>query len=139
MDLMSSWNDAVITEFRDSKGETNRWGPKLVVMHTIGAKSGEERLAPVVGFRTADGWNVVASKGGAPENPSWYHNIVANPSFDLEALTDGEIETVSVTARELDGAEYEAAWRAVVEEAPSFAEYPTKAGRHIPVFALTRV
>lgn len=136
---MSSWNDTVISEFRDSKGETNRWGPKLVVLHTIGAKSGQERLAPVVGFRTEAGWNVVASKGGAPDNPDWFYNISANPSFDLEALIDGEIETVSVTARELDGRDYDVAWRAIVDEAPSFAEYALATDRHIPVFALTRV
>jgi deazaflavin-dependent oxidoreductase (nitroreductase family) len=136
---VSSWNDNVIAEFRDSKGETNRWGPKLVVMHTIGAKSGEERLAPVVGFRTDGGWRVVASKGGAPDNPAWYHNVAANPSFDIEALVDGEIVTVAVTARELAGAEYDAAWQDIVAEAPPFAEYPTKTDRAIPVFELTQV
>ena len=136
---MSSWNDNVIAEFRDSKGETNHWGPKLVVMHTIGAKSGEVRLAPVVGFRSGDGWRVVASKGGAPDNPAWFHNVVAHPSFELEALVDGEIATVAVTARELTGDEYDAAWQEIVDEAPSFAEYTTKTDRRIPVFQLTRV
>jgi deazaflavin-dependent oxidoreductase (nitroreductase family) len=135
---VSSWNDKTISDFRDSSGVTNHWGPKLVVLHTIGAKSGEERLAPVVGFRAGDGWRVVASKGGAPENPDWYHNVAANPSFELEAIVDGRIETVAVTARELAGAEYDAAWQEITAEEPSFGEYPAKAGRTIPVFALTR-
>src|SRR5262249_55367966 len=87
------WDDDVIAKFRESKGTENHWGPKLIVMHTIGARSGETRLAPVVGFRNDAGWLVVASKGGAPENPAWYHNLLANPSFDVEALEDGEIAT----------------------------------------------
>jgi deazaflavin-dependent oxidoreductase (nitroreductase family) len=136
---MSSWNDKTIADFRDSKGTTNHWGPKLVVIHTIGARSGELRLAPVVGFRADGGWRVAASKGGAPDNPDWYYNFGAHPSVDLEAIIDGELVTVPVTARELDGAEYDEAWRAMTEEEPSFAEYPGKAGRRIPVFALTRV
>jgi deazaflavin-dependent oxidoreductase (nitroreductase family) len=135
---MSSWNDNVITEFRESNGETNRWGPKLVVMHTIGAKSGEKRLAPVVGFAKGDGWRVVASKGGAPDNPAWYHNVSANPSLDIEALVDGEIVTVPVTARELTGDEYDAAWQEITDEAPTFAEYKEKTDRAIPVFQLDR-
>ncbi len=135
---MSSWNDQTIADFRDSKGVTNHWGPKLVVMHTIGARSGELRLAPVVGFRSDDGWRVAASKGGAPDNPDWYYNVAANPSFDVEAIVDGELVTVPVTAHELEGAEYDAAWQAITDEESSFAEYPVKSGRRIPVFALTR-
>ena len=83
---MSDWNTNVVTEFRESKGTTNYWGPKLVVLHTIGAKSGELRVQPVVGFEWDGGWQVVASKGGAPENPAWYHNLKAHPSIELEAL-----------------------------------------------------
>jgi len=135
---MSSWNDQTIADFRDSKGVTNHWGPKLIVMHTIGARSGELRLAPVVGFRNGDGWRVSASKGGAPGNPDWYYNLAANPAFDIEAIVDGELVTVPVTARELHGAEYDEAWQAITDEEQSFAEYPVKSGRRIPVFALTR-
>jgi deazaflavin-dependent oxidoreductase (nitroreductase family) len=136
---MSSWNDNVISEFRESKGSTNHWGPKLIIMHTIGAKSGELRLAPVVGFPRDGGWQVVASKGGAPDNPAWYHNVAANPSFDIEALAEGEIVTVPVTARELLDEEYDVAWTAIKLEEPGFAAYETKTDRRIPVFELTRV
>jgi deazaflavin-dependent oxidoreductase (nitroreductase family) len=133
-----SWNDDVITSFRESKGTENHWGPKLVVLHTIGAKSGEVRLAPVVGFRTERGWRVVASKGGAPDHPAWYHNLRTNPRFELEALEDGEIVTVTVTATEIEGDDWDAAYGAIADEEPQFATYLEKTERRIPVFELTR-
>jgi deazaflavin-dependent oxidoreductase (nitroreductase family) len=135
---MTSWNDNVITQFRESKGVTNHWGPKLVVMHTVGAKSGEERLAPVVGFIRDGGWQVVASKGGTPENPAWYHNLLAHPSFDIEAIEDGEIVTVPVTATEIPADDWQATYDSIAAEEPQFGEYLTKTDRRIPVFQLTR-
>jgi deazaflavin-dependent oxidoreductase (nitroreductase family) len=138
MDRMSEWNDNVISEFRESKGTTNYWGPKLVVLHSIGAKSGEERLHPVVGFERNGGWQVVASKGGAPENPAWYYNLKANPSLDVEALVDGEVVTIPVTATEIPADEWKSAYDAIAAEEPQFAEYLTKTDRQIPVFQLTR-
>ena len=136
---MSDWNDNVITEFRESKGTTNYWGPKLVVLHSVGAKSGEERLSPVVGFERNGGWQVVASKGGAPENPAWYYNLVANPSLEIEALVDGEVVTVPVTATEVPEDEWQAAYDAIVAEEAQFGEYLEKTDRRIPVIQLTRV
>ena len=135
---MSEWNDNVISEFRESKGTTNYWGPKLVVLHSIGAKSGEERLHPVVGFERNGGWQVVASKGGAPENPAWYYNLNANPSFDIEALVDGDVVTVPVTATEIPADEWKAAYDAIAAEEPQFGEYLEKTDRQIPVVQLTR-
>ena len=135
---MSDWNDNVISEFRESKGTTNYWGPKLVVLHSIGAKSGEERLSPVVGFVRNGGWQVVASKGGAPENPAWYYNLLAHPSFELEALLDGEIVTVPVVASPVPDTEWKAAYDAIVAEEAQFGEYLTKTDRQIPVIQLTR-
>lgn len=132
------WNDDVIAEFRDSRGTTNHWGPKLIVMHTIGAKSGEVRLAPVVGFRDDAGWRVVASKGGAPDNPAWYHNLLANPSFEVEALEGGEIVTVPVTASVVPDDEWEAAYDVIAAEEPQFGDYREKTDRRIPIFQLTR-
>ena len=132
------WNDDVIRKFRDSKGTENYWGAKLIVLHSIGAKSGKTHLNPVVGFRNDDGWRVVASKGGSPENPAWYHNLRANPSFEIEALVDGEIVTVPVTATEVKGDEWREAYAAIVAEAPQFGGYLEKTDRRIPVFQLTR-
>jgi deazaflavin-dependent oxidoreductase (nitroreductase family) len=133
-----SWNDDLIETFRQSKGTENYWGPKLVIMHAIGAKSGERRPTPVVGFRNDAGWRVVASKGGSPENPAWYHNVRANPHFELEALEDGEVVTVPVTATEVPDDEWEAVYGAIVAEEPQFGEYLQKTDRRIPVFQLTR-
>ena len=135
---MSDWNDNVISEFRESKGTTNYWGPKLVVLHTVGAKTGEERLSPVVGFERDGGWQVVASKGGAPENPAWYYNLIANPTFDIEALVDGEIATVPVTATVVGDDAWKAAYDSIATEEPQFAEYLTKTDRQIPVVHLAR-
>lgn len=135
---MSEWNNNVISEFRESNGTTNYWGPKLVVLHTVGAKSGEARLSPVVGFERNGGWQVVASKGGAPENPAWYHNLMAHPSIEIEALIDGEVVTVPVTATVVSDEDWKAAYDSIAAEEPQFAEYLTKTDRQIPVVQLTR-
>ncbi len=134
-----SRNDDLIESFRTSKGTENYWGPKLVVLHAIGAKSGQPRPTPVVGFRTDDGWRVVASKGGAQENPDWYYNLRAHPEFDLEALEDGEIITVPVRATEVGDDEWEAVYGEIAAEVPQFGEYLEKTHRRIPVFELTRL
>lgn len=135
----TSWNDGVIAEFRASDGRTERWGDRLIVMHTIGAKSGEERLAPVMGQPAeGGGWIVVASKGGAPDNPAWYYNLVAHPEFEIEARVGGGIETVKVRATELTGDDRAAAWAKMVAIAPGFAAYEQKTERVIPLFRLDR-
>ena len=131
------WNDDVIEKFRSSKGTENYWGPKLIILHSIGAKSGETHLNPVVGFRNANGWRVVASKGGTPENPAWYHNLRANPSFDIEALVDGEVVTVPVTATEIPADQWHEAYNAIVAEESQFGDYLEKTDRRIPVLQLT--
>ena len=132
------WNDDVIKTFRESNGTKNYWGPKLVILHTIGAKSGQPRLNPVVGFRDDTGWRVVASKGGSAENPAWYHNLRAHPSIDIEAVVDGEVVTVPVTATEIGADEWREAYDAIVAEEPQFGGYLDKTDRRIPVFQLTR-
>ena len=131
------WNDDVVEKFRSSKGTENHWGPKLIILHSIGAKSGRTHLNPVVGFRNELGWRVVASKGGSPEHPAWYYNLRANPSFEIEALVDGEIATVPVTATELTGDEWREAYSAIAAEEPQFGDYLRKTVRRIPVFELT--
>jgi deazaflavin-dependent oxidoreductase (nitroreductase family) len=95
-------------------------------------------VVPVMGFRNDRGWFVVASRGGAPENPAWYRNLVVHPSFDVEALIGDGIQTVPVTARELDGEEYDAAWQRVIAKVPVFAEYAERAPRKLPIFLLDR-
>jgi deazaflavin-dependent oxidoreductase (nitroreductase family) len=135
---MAGFNEQVIDEFRANDGRTERWGDRLVVMHTIGAKSGELRLAPVMGLPDSGGWIVAASKGGSPENPAWYHNLVAHPELDIEARVGGAIETVPVHARELSGDERAAAWSKLTAVAPGFETYQQRVERVIPLFRLER-
>ena len=142
MDRVSDWNDKMIAEFREGNGTAGRFGRALVIMHTIGAKSGEERLVPAAGFPTSDGWLVVASAAGSPKHPAWYHNLKKHPEFEVEApLADDGIETVRVRAAEItDDAVYDDSWARVTATMPGFLEYPkTTQGRKIPIFQLTRV
>jgi deazaflavin-dependent oxidoreductase (nitroreductase family) len=107
----------------------------MILIHHIGAKSGTERVAPLVWFPQDDGSLViVASKGGAPTNPDWYHNLKANPTFDVEVGT----ETFAVTAEEFTGAERDEIFAKIAAERPGFGEYQEKTTRVIPVFRLTR-
>ena len=135
---MSDWNDAVIEEFRANEGRVGGYfeGAPMILIHHIGAKTGTVRVTPLVHFPEEEGRTViVASKGGAPTNPDWYHNIKANPKFDVEIGT----EKFGVVAEEIEGAEREVIWRRVVSEKPGFGEYQEKTSRVIPLLRLTRV
>ena len=139
---MSDWNDKMIAEFRENNGTAGRFGRGLVIMHTIGAKSGHARLVPVAGFPTDDGWMVVASAAGSPKHPGWYHNLTKHPEFEIEFAAEGDgIDTAQVHATEItDDAAYDAAWKTVTTTMPGFLEYPkTTQGRRIPIFRLTKV
>lgn len=136
---MNDFNSGVIEEFRSSGGRTKGWGSHLIVMHTIGAQSGAKRLNPVLGLRDGDTWFVAASKGGSPEHPAWYFNLLAHPELDIEVAGEGGVEVVPVRASELQGQERDAAWQRFVEHSPAFAQYAARAGaRVIPVLGLTR-
>lgn len=134
---MMDFNAGVIEEFRANDGKVGGYfeGAPMILIHTIGAKSGVERLSPLVYFAEADGSMViVASKGGAPDNPAWYHNIKANPKFSVEVGT----ETFAVVAEEITGAERDAVWQRIVAERSGFGEYQEKTSRVIPLLRLTR-
>jgi len=142
MDRVSDWNEKMIAEFREGNGTAGRFGRSLVIMHTIGAKSGQERLVPVAGFRTDDGWMVVASAAGSPKHPGWYHNLIKHPEFEIEYAAEGDgIDTAKVRVTEItDDAAYDAAWKTVTDTMPGFLEYPkTTQGRRMPILHLTRV
>ncbi len=138
---MSDWNDKMIAEFRAGNGTAGQFGRGLVIMHTIGAKSGEERPIPVASMRNDDGWLVMASAAGSPKHPGWYHNLKKHPEFEIEAPADGDgIEAVNVTAVELGDDEYPAAWKAFTARMPNFLEYEkTTQGRRMPLFQLKKV
>ncbi|MGV0593401.1 nitroreductase family deazaflavin-dependent oxidoreductase [Mycobacterium vulneris] len=104
----------------------------IVLFTTTGAKSGKKRYVPLMRVEEKGRYAMVASKGGAPEHPSWYFNVKANPAVTVQ---DGD-KTLSLTARELDGDEREHWWKLAVEAYPPYAEYQTNTDRQIPVFVV---
>ena len=129
------WNQNVIDTFRANGGDVPQFGRHLVLVHHVGARTGNPGIAPVRGFPTPDGWLIVASKGGSPENPAWYHNLRAHPETVVETPDEG---TVDVVARELDDDDRAAAWTRITTEAPGFADYETRTSRVMPVLELIR-
>jgi deazaflavin-dependent oxidoreductase (nitroreductase family) len=139
MSEANDFNQQVIEEFRANGGKAG--GPfeglPLVLLHHTGAKSGIERVNPLAYQRLADdSVAVFASKGGAPTNPDWYHNLVANPNASIEIGT----QRYDVTARVATGEERDRIWEAQKKTFPNFAEYETTTGgREIPVVVLDKV
>jgi deazaflavin-dependent oxidoreductase (nitroreductase family) len=135
---MSNWNESVIAEFRANEGRVGGYfeGAPMILLHHIGAKTGTVRVNPLVYFPQDDGsMLVVASKGGAPTNPDWYHNVLAHPRFEVEVGT----RTFTVEASELDPAERDLKWPEIVAARPGFGDYETKTTRTIPVLRLREV
>ena len=134
---MSDWNTQVIEEFRANEGRVGGQftGATLLLLHHVGARSGTERVTPLVYFPGNDRMVIVASKGGAPDNPAWYHNLKANPETTVEVGT----ESVPVKAVELTGDDYDRTWDEIVAKMPGFGEYRTKTTRRIPLLALHRL
>ncbi len=137
MPEVNDWNSKIIEEFRASKGQVGGQfaGAPLLLLHTIGAKSGQERVNPMM-YRVVDGgYAVFASKAGAPTNPDWYHNLVAHPEVQAEI---GAL-TLPLTARVAGDDERERIWAAHKADYPGFADYETKTSRKIPVVILEPV
>ena len=135
---MTDWNAQIVEEFRRNGGtvETAGFGRGLVLLHHVGARSGEERVSPVAAIRTQDdSWLIAASKAGAPENPAWFHNLMAQPDIAIETPDDGVVD-VHVTA--LQGSERDAAWARFTAMSEGFASYEKKTSRVIPVLELRR-
>lgn len=134
---MNDFNTQIIEEFRANDGVVGGpfEGAPMVLVHHTGAKSGTERVTPLVYQADGDRWVVFASKAGAPTNPDWFHNLVANPDTSIEVGAD----TVDVTATVAEGDEHDRLWTTQKEQMPGFAEYEEKAqGRRIPVVVLSR-
>ncbi|MEQ3551843.1 nitroreductase family deazaflavin-dependent oxidoreductase [Pseudonocardia nematodicida] len=104
----------------------------VVLFTTTGAKSGKKRLVPLMRVEHDGAYAMIASKGGTPEHPAWYHNVLAHPEVDAQ---DGT-ETRTFVAREVQGAERQEWWDRAVEAYPPYAEYQEKTSRIIPVFVL---
>jgi deazaflavin-dependent oxidoreductase (nitroreductase family) len=131
------WNNGVIKEFRENGGLVGGMfeGKPMILVHHTGAKSGVERVTPLVYLPEGEQIYIFASKGGAPENPAWYHNLVANPRVKAEVGT----ETFEVEAVVLQGAERDEVYAKQAVLQPNFAEYQEKTSRIIPVIELKRV
>ena len=132
-------NAGVIKEFRENGGNCRGWlkGAPMILVTMTGAKSGRELCSPLVYSTDGDDIVVIASKGGAPENPQWYYNLVANPAVTVEVGTD----TWEATAMLTEGDERKRLFDAQAALMPQFAEYEksaTEHGREIPVFRLVR-
>jgi deazaflavin-dependent oxidoreductase (nitroreductase family) len=130
------FNQDIIDEFRANDGKVGGGfaGAPMVLLHSTGARSGAERVNPLVYQPLDDGYAVFASKGGQPTNPDWYHNLVAHPETTVEVGT----ETVPVMARVAEGDERERIWSKQKAAMPGFADYEKKTTRQIPVIILTR-
>lgn len=133
---MTTWNErnrTVIEEFRTHAGQV-QGGRSLMLLTTIGARTGQPRVIPLIRVPDGDRLLAVASKGGYPKHPEWYFNLLAHPRITVEV---GQ-ETFEATARLLTGEERARAFARAVEVFPLYAEYQQKTAREIPVFALER-
>jgi deazaflavin-dependent oxidoreductase (nitroreductase family) len=138
---MSDWNDRIVAEFRANEGRVGGGfeGAPMIVVHHVGRSSGKEYINPLVylpGEGDDDAIYIFASKGGAPENPEWYRNLVAAGQATVEVGTS----TYPVTVTEVHGDERDRIYAEQVKHMPGFGEYEEKAKgiRIIPVLRLTR-
>ncbi len=133
---MNDFNTTIIEEFRANEGKLGGpfEGAPMLLLHSTGAKSGKERINPMMYRVVGDDMAVFASKGGAPTNPDWYHNLGAHPEATIEIGT----ETVPVVARVAQGDERTEIWEAHKKANPGFADYEKNTTRQIPVVILKR-
>jgi deazaflavin-dependent oxidoreductase (nitroreductase family) len=133
----NDWNRKIIEEFRANGGKVggNFAGAPLLLLHTIGARTGNERINPVMYQDLGDGRVAVfATRAGHPTHPDWYHNLVANPDITAEIGTD----THRYRARTATSDEREPIWSKQKGDYSGFADYEAKTDRQIPVVILER-
>jgi len=132
---MNDWNQQIIAEFRANAGVVGGpfEGAPLLLLHTTGAKTGAERINPLM-YQALEGGAIAvfASKAGAPTDPDWYHNVVKTPEVTAEVGTG----TLAFTARIVEGAERDRIWTKQKADFPNFAEYEAQTDRVIPVVVL---
>lgn len=136
--MVNDWNRQIVEEFRANEGRVggNFEGAPLLLLHSTGARSGEERINPMMYQRLGPrSVAVFASKGGAPGHPDWYFNVRAHPDASVEIGS----ETKAVRARVADDAERGPIWEKQKADYPGFAEYERKTERKIPVVILDEV
>jgi deazaflavin-dependent oxidoreductase (nitroreductase family) len=131
----NDFNAGVVEEFRANEGQVGGMFAEmpLLLLHHVGARSGSERISPVAYLEDDGRYAIFASKGGAPTNPGWYHNLKAHPDVTIEVGP----QTLQVHAEEATGAERERLFAAQAERSPQFGEYQRNTSRTIPVIVLT--
>ncbi|HLV71796.1 deazaflavin-dependent oxidoreductase (nitroreductase family) [Actinomadura hallensis] len=117
------------------KGRGTFMGTDVLILHTVGKRSGERRETPVAWFPDGDGARLVVASGGGSRNPDWFANLMAHPERASMELPGQE--TVPVTPQRLEGADREAAWRRIAEAQPRIAKYQSRSDRQYPVVRLT--
>jgi deazaflavin-dependent oxidoreductase (nitroreductase family) len=132
----SDFNAQTIAEFRRNHGKVGGYfeGAPLLLLHTIGARSGKPRVNPMMYLKDGRRYLVFASKGGADRNPDWYYNLKAHPNVEVEI---GD-ETIDMHAEEVLGPERDRLYERHATLYPAFADYQRKTKRIIPAIALTK-
>jgi len=122
--------------YRETGGERGyHWrGAPILLLTTVGRTSGQERTTPLIFRSDGERWILVASRGGAPDHPSWYKNLRANPDAEIEVRA----EKISVRAHDAEGDERERLWRLMTEKWPAYDDYQRRTERQIPVVILER-
>ncbi len=135
-ETVKSFNTAIADEFRANGGKVGGQfeGADLLLLTTMGAKSGQQRVSPLAYFNIDGKLIIIGSYAGAPQDPAWVHNLRANPQAHIEVGTDA----FDVTAHELPVAERDQLFDKVTAAAPGFAEHQSKTSRVIPLFELQR-
>ena len=135
MSSVNDWNKQIIEEFHANDGKVGGQfaNMPLLLLHTTGAKSGQPRVNPVAYVNDGERYVVVASKAGAPTNPDWYYNVVANPDVTVEVGTD-QFTAKATVAEEPERSQL---YEKMVAKNPGFDEYRQKTTRTIPVIILT--
>jgi deazaflavin-dependent oxidoreductase (nitroreductase family) len=130
------FGDEHVRVYRETNGERGyEWrGTTILLLTTKGRKSGEQRTTPLIHRTDGERWIVVASKGGWPENPSWYENLKADPDATIQVKAD----EIAVRASAAEGDERARLWSLMTEVWPAYDEYQTKTDREIPVVVLSR-
>lgn len=134
----NAWNTRTIDEFHKNNGlGIGAWGDHLLLMTAKGVRSGDSITTPLVYRREGDDYVVIASKGGAPSNPAWFANLIANPEVEVEVAKDGAIEKFKARARIIpSGPEHDRLYAQQATVWPAFLDYQKRTERIIPVVIL---
>lgn len=132
----SLFGDEHVRQYEATNGKVgHEWNDtKILILRTTGRSSGELRKAPLIYGRSGDDYLVVASKGGAPEHPGWYKNILANPDLEIQVLGD----VIPVRARTATAEEKKRLWPIMTKEWPAYDKYQSSTSRDIPLVIMSK-